>query len=54
VKRYRMASAAGIASWEFGSELHVANQELQDLLTSCEPVLAASLIHAQTRNIDEE
>ncbi len=51
--RYRMASPGGIASWEIGSPAHVVNQELQGFLTSLGPVLAASSIHAQTRNNDE-
>jgi hypothetical protein len=48
-----MASPGGIASWEIGSPAHVVNQELQGFLTSREPVLAASYIHAQTKNNDE-
>jgi hypothetical protein len=36
-----------------GSPMHVVNPELQGFLTSLEPVLAVSPIHAQTRNKNE-
>ncbi|MGZ3622060.1 MAG: hypothetical protein ACXWPG_03085 [Ktedonobacteraceae bacterium] len=48
-----MTSPGGIALCEIGSPTHVVNQELRGFLASLEPVLAASSIHAQTKNNDE-
>jgi len=49
-----MASPGGIASEVIESSVHAVIQKLQCFLTLFEPVLAASSIHAQTRNNDEE